>query len=120
MPGEPGGVVCHVCADSFQLEGHVNLTEAKFYDCDDYILEPCEDELALANRGRPQFREITRRLRLRRKTTPKRRLRKKSNENMNLDDANKRGIPPPPAVPKELERDPNRPRRRSNQKASRS
>merc|ERR1711953_904038 len=29
QPGEPKdeGVYCHLCADSFQLEGHINLTE---------------------------------------------------------------------------------------------
>ena len=33
-----------------------------------------------------------------------------------MEDANARGIPPPPAVPKGYERDPNKPRRRSTQK----
>ena len=116
MPGEPAGVHCHMCADSFQFEGHMNLTEARFYDCDDYILEPLDDEHALANRGRPQFKEITRRLRLRRKTTPKRRVRLKANEKINIDDSSDRGIPPPRAVPKGFERDPSKPRRRSTQK----
>ena len=103
MPGEPTGVHCHVCADGFQLEGHINLTESRFYDCDDFILEPLDDELALASRGRPQFREIRRRLRLRNKTTPRRRVRKKTSdtlpqrmERLQLDDANARGVPPPP------------------------
>ena len=99
MPGEPIGVHCHMCADSFQLEGHINLTEARFYDCDDYILEPHDDELALASRGRPPFREIRRRLRLRNKTTPRKRLRRKTIE-INLDNANERGVPPPRKVPK--------------------
>ena len=74
MPSGPTGIYCHLCADSFELEGHINLTEAKFYDCDEFILEPPEDDPdhALANRGRPQFKEIKRRLRLRNKTTPQR------------------------------------------------
>merc|ERR1712107_861685 len=106
-PGEPKdeGVYCHLCADSFELEGHINLTEAKFYDCDEFILEPPEDDHALADRGRPQFKEIKRRLRLRNKTTPRRRLRRKSSdtlpqrmERLNLEDATARGIPPPPKV----------------------
>ena len=116
-PGEPkdDGIYCHLCADSFQLEAHTNLTEAKFYDCDDFVLEPSNDEHALADRGRPQFKEINRRLRLRGKARPKRRLRKKTSE-IDLNNANERGIPPPPKVPKGFERDPNRPRRRSTQK----
>ena len=65
MPSGPTGIYCHMCADSFELEGHINLTEAKFYDCDDFILEPPADDLdhALAERGRTQFKEIKRRLR---------------------------------------------------------
>ena len=60
VPSGPTGIYCHLCADSFELEGHINLTEAKFYDCDEFILEPPEDDPdhALANRGRPQFKEI--------------------------------------------------------------
>ena len=60
MPSGPTGIYCHMCADSFELEGHINLTEAKFYDCDDFILEPPADDLdhALAERGRTQFKEI--------------------------------------------------------------
>ena len=84
MPGEPNGIHCHMCADSAQLEGHISLTESKINDCDDYILEPCtDDELGLASRGRPQFKEITRRLRLRRKTIPKE-VKKKSEKVANL------------------------------------
>ena len=37
-------------------------------------------------------------------------------ERLNLEDANARGVPPPPKVPKGFERDPNKPRRRLPQK----
>lgn len=40
MPADGTGMHCHMCADSFQLEGHMNLTGAKLHDCDDFMLEP--------------------------------------------------------------------------------